>query len=440
MVFEQPICPAPYPTSSLLHSNIAHEPVHNDALVYLAVAVATFAAVPSFLWLRDRRHKSRERRRNRVVVENIKAKMDTAKALGAVPVPVAISVPSAVDVADEARDTESVKGKKKRTKDRRKRNRDCSTSGRGIKTLASSRAPSVRRDALPIDYTPRAPEQSNFSPPYMPGIASPMPMSLISTSFHSSTLSSPSPSRSENSSQAGHSRSASASSTTAPLTPSSLPPSHSLPHTIIKANNTEAWALQLPRDDPAWDWDGQSSTYSSGSRAPSSSPCVRPAQKERLPSPPSPESPLMPFAPSLVFPSLNALPPPGASLATQIASLKGALEASRTREDMHRRDAERWSKECDIIKWKWNEANDEWRRREAEVCYSSSLYNGFPKMFFFECVVPDPDSSSVAPNPNVYTSDTCHISGSALTLCTWSTPFPTRHDIPVAPPPIVSVP
>ena len=280
MVFDHPICPASYPISSVSHPNITREPVHSDALVYLAVAVATFAAVPSFLWLRDGRYRSRERRRNHVIIESIKAKMDAIKALEAVPAPPPIPEPSAVDVPDEEGDAKDVKDKKKRTKDRRKRNRDPSRPGKRRQALASSRASPMQCDLQPTDYTPRAPEQSSFSTPYMPDITSPMPMPLILTSFHSPTFS-PSSSRSENSSQASHSRSASASSTTAPLTPSSLPPSHSLPHIIA---NTETWVLHLPHDDPAWDWDGQSSIYSSGSRDPSSSYCFKHSQKEGLPS------------------------------------------------------------------------------------------------------------------------------------------------------------
>ncbi|KAF8583241.1 hypothetical protein K439DRAFT_1661378 [Ramaria rubella] len=363
--FKQPNCPASFPTSSTAHSTITLQSVHNDALVYLAVAVATFAAVPSFLWLRERRRKSRERRRNRAVVESIKSKMDAAKALEAVvPPPVAVVEPSVVDEQEE-RDAEDNKEKKKRSKDRRKRNREPSKSIKSKKSLTSStRALTAQRES---DHTPRAPEQPTFTSSHMPDIASPMPVSLISTPFHPP---SPSPSRSETSSQPGHTRSTSASSTTAPLTPPSLPPTRSLANSISisKENDAETWTLQLPRSDPAWDWDGQSSTYSSGSRAPSAASRIKPVRRELLHhASSSPVSPLMPSAPSLVFPSLNAHPPPGASLSTQIASLKGALEASRTREEMHRREAERWSKECDLVKWRWNEASDLWRRRESEL-------------------------------------------------------------------------
>jgi hypothetical protein len=403
-VFDHPNCPATYPTPDISHSAIPIKPVHNDALVYLAVAVATFAAVPSLLWFRDQRHKARERLRSRVVVESIKAKMDTVKALETVPAPAPASKPSVVDVPEEC-DAEDVKDKKKRTKDRRKRNRDPSSTRLSKK---SPRPPlPARHGSQATDYTPRAPEQSNLSSPPMPNIVSPKPMSLMSSSFHPP---SPSPTRSENCSRAGRSRSASTSSTTAPLTPPSLPSSHSLPHNIIKENNDEAWALQLPHNDPAWDWDGQSSAYSSGSRAPSTSSCVKPSQGEEVSSPSSPASPLLPSAPSLVFPSLNAHPPPGASLSTQIASLTGALEASRTREDMHRREAERWSKECDLVKWRWNEASDLWRRREAEVRNHQfiaialsdqiSCTYSFRHRFFISCIKSRRSLTQCKPRPS----------------------------------------
>ena len=347
----------------------------NDALVYLAVTLATFAAVPSFFWLKDKRHKTRERRRTRAIVEGLKAKMEAsragkvARALDVAPLPPASNASTVDDHED--RNLDEAKEKKKRSKDRRKRGRESSRMVRSKKPLTSARSSSA------TDYTPRAPDQSHFSPapvidsaleksPFSPGtmldMASPTPLSLI-PSFHPS---SPSPSRSETSSPPGPSRSASASPTTAPLTPPSLPTSHTLP-SIVKTNHADTWALHRPRDDPAWDWDGQSSTYSAGSRAASFSSRAKAVPRDMLESPSSPASPSMPSTPSLVFPSLNTYPPPGASLVTQIASLKGALEASRTREDMHRRDAERWSKECDLIKWRWNEAGDIWRRREAEV-------------------------------------------------------------------------
>jgi hypothetical protein len=57
-------------------------------------------------------------------------------------------------------------------------------------------------------------------------------------------------------------------------------------------------------------------------------------------------------------------PPNSVSTLTQLASLRGALEAARTREEKSRLDAERLGKECEMLKWKWGE---DWRSREAEV-------------------------------------------------------------------------
>jgi hypothetical protein len=50
-----------------------------------------------------------------------------------------------------------------------------------------------------------------------------------------------------------------------------------------------------------------------------------------------------------------------------LASLRGALEAARTREEKSRLDAERLAKECEMLKWKWGEDVNAWRIREAEV-------------------------------------------------------------------------
>jgi hypothetical protein len=61
------------------------------------------------------------------------------------------------------------------------------------------------------------------------------------------------------------------------------------------------------------------------------------------------------------------------STQTQIASLRGALEAARLREEKCRQDAEKYAKECEMLKWKWGEDVIAWRRREAEVSNSVFL-------------------------------------------------------------------
>ncbi|KIK96615.1 hypothetical protein PAXRUDRAFT_825760 [Paxillus rubicundulus Ve08.2h10] len=55
------------------------------------------------------------------------------------------------------------------------------------------------------------------------------------------------------------------------------------------------------------------------------------------------------------------------SAQTQLASMRGALEAARRREEKLRAEAGRTSKECEELRWRWNEDTGSWRRREAEL-------------------------------------------------------------------------
>ncbi|KAJ8596819.1 hypothetical protein M405DRAFT_86830 [Rhizopogon salebrosus TDB-379] len=60
------------------------------------------------------------------------------------------------------------------------------------------------------------------------------------------------------------------------------------------------------------------------------------------------------------------------SAQTQLASMRGALEAVRLREEKARADAESLGKENEELKWRWNEDTITWRRREGEVSIHSS--------------------------------------------------------------------
>ena len=53
----------------------------------------------------------------------------------------------------------------------------------------------------------------------------------------------------------------------------------------------------------------------------------------------------------------------GVSAQTQVASLRGALEASRLREQKQKDEVEKVTKERDMLQWE----NGAWRRRENEV-------------------------------------------------------------------------
>lgn len=68
------------------------------------------------------------------------------------------------------------------------------------------------------------------------------------------------------------------------------------------------------------------------------------------------------------IPHLPPTPPPiSVSAQTQIASLRGALEAARLREEKSRVEAERRAKDYDALNWRWTEERTRWHRREAEV-------------------------------------------------------------------------
>ncbi|KAG2751571.1 hypothetical protein P692DRAFT_20774733 [Suillus brevipes Sb2] len=97
------------------------------------------------------------------------------------------------------------------------------------------------------------------------------------------------------------------------------------------------------------------------------------------------ESPIMngknAAGPPIPTASRASTPPPGASVhtvqigspagplsaQTQLASMRGALEAARLREEKTRAEAERLGKENEELKWRWNEDTMAWRRREGEL-------------------------------------------------------------------------
>ena len=56
---------------------------------------------------------------------------------------------------------------------------------------------------------------------------------------------------------------------------------------------------------------------------------------------------------------------PALSTQTQLASLRGALEAARLREEKNKADTEKYIKEMDMLRWE----NANWRRGEVEVSY-----------------------------------------------------------------------
>ncbi|KAI0051567.1 hypothetical protein FA95DRAFT_240215 [Auriscalpium vulgare] len=185
----------------------------------------------------------------------------------------------------------------------------------------------------------------------------------------------------------------SASHVDASLSPSAAEASCSSSTPSSPSRRSRASSRSRP-NGTSWDWDGQSNFYrdppprfmAARKNMPSSpmasplplslsAPTHPPPASLDLPSPAhlSPSSPLPSPAPRAVgrrtpTPRLPQTPPPNpVSAQTQIASLKGALEAAKMREEKNRLEAERLGKECDVMRWRWTEESGHWRRREAEL-------------------------------------------------------------------------
>lgn len=146
-----------------------------------------------------------------------------------------------------------------------------------------------------------------------------------------------------------------------------------------------------------WDWDGRSSSYHDPPPRFAGARVVNPQRESSSPifspvtfSPPDTPSTLSRI---LSFSSVESsarcdaaspppasrvgdqlphiprlLPPPvSVSAQTEIASLRGALEAARLREEKSRAEAECRAKDYDALSWRWTEERTRWHRREAEV-------------------------------------------------------------------------
>lgn len=90
----------------------------------------------------------------------------------------------------------------------------------------------------------------------------------------------------------------------------------------------------------------------------------------------------------------NSTPPPSLSAQTQIASLRGALEAARLREDKMRLEMEKRTKDLEALRWE----SVTWRQREAEV--SAVVLRMLRWLLIYSCAVPKsnfaPDASSAS--------------------------------------------
>ncbi|TDL20551.1 hypothetical protein BD410DRAFT_790771 [Rickenella mellea] len=133
----------------------------------------------------------------------------------------------------------------------------------------------------------------------------------------------------------------------------------------VSHSRTYPHSISSVSDTSSWDVDNQSQASSNYRRSPP--PRFRSRSRASMsPLPPPLPSPSLGDT-SLVFPTLNQTPPPHASFSAQIASYKGALQAARTREEKYKTDAERYAKECDLLRWRLREDTMNWQRREAEL-------------------------------------------------------------------------
>ncbi|KAJ7775179.1 hypothetical protein B0H16DRAFT_1684762 [Mycena metata] len=207
------------------------------------------------------------------------------------------------------------------------------------------------------------------------------------------------------------SASTSASLTTAATSPSASPSDKSSSGSTVLLQPSQSYYPSAPNP---WDWDGQGPaepetvyckpprfrSKSRGSPGPSSSaPFASTSTAAYSPAPPSSSSL---SSEEFTFPTLNAAPsptsapeprpilggtnsgtprrlstprrvptpgsggntpPPSLNTQTQIASLRGALEAARMREEKARADLDRYAKDFEMMRWE----NNTWRRRELEV-------------------------------------------------------------------------
>lgn len=71
------------------------------------------------------------------------------------------------------------------------------------------------------------------------------------------------------------------------------------------------------------------------------------------------------------------------SAQTQLASLRGALEAARLREEKAKQDADRLGRECADLKWRWGEEAGRWRAREGEVSFCAILISQVTHLIYF---------------------------------------------------------
>ncbi|KAJ6502230.1 hypothetical protein C8R45DRAFT_612956 [Mycena sanguinolenta] len=363
---------------------------------------------------------------------------------------------SQADSEDKKQIAESSAKNNTRSKERRRRGKDplkdILRSGKKLKMLTVSRDTGSSA-AVPEAFSPQISESGN----------------TYSGSHRSASVSTPSTSRSPSSVGSSHNSSAAAeafrmtdihprdSEVAGTLLPASsikkpqkrdvswMPESSIMSDSLANKSSTVPLMPSSPSAYNPWDWDGQSLSTSTiaGEPAPYRKPPRFLSKSSFISSssstPPRPSASSVASSDDLAFPTLSAstsgtprrVPTPRTSSSsnsnsggntgraspgsgtsegplstqTQLASLRGALEAARIREEKARVELDRYTKDVEMMRWE----NSAWSRREAELQahVHHLLYQLQAYAAFFHAQAhrqhtqnesPDPGSPSSLPN------------------------------------------
>ncbi|TFY52725.1 hypothetical protein EVG20_g10429, partial [Dentipellis fragilis] len=254
--------------------------------------------------------------------------------------------------------------------------------------------------------------------------------------------------------------------------PTTSAPTSSTTTTASPASSSTSRTRGKGSGSGSWDWDGQSTFYRDPPprfakfhnhhtrQAPPSpttaaplplpylSPSTEPPRHALSPSPsPGPSRPRRTPTPRL-GPRGGETPPPALSSHTQIASLKGALEAAKMREEKNRLEAERLAKEVDVMRWRMNKDVGSWRRREMEMVnyiqYLSHNLNMYASGHGQQSNGQPPPSIPTQPSPGLPSAPFSPLSPSQIPQPPFSPSFgpfpPFSPPLPIVPSPTYSYP
>ncbi|KAG5642260.1 hypothetical protein DXG03_003337 [Asterophora parasitica] len=134
-------------------------------------------------------------------------------------------------------------------------------------------------------------------------------------------------------------------------------------------------------------------------------------------------------------PLSSSTPPPSLSTQTQVASLRGALEAARLREEKMKGDIERYSKELEVMRWE----GAAWRRRESELQTQvhQLMHRVQTYAALFASMSSQPSQQNHGSNANTNGSGT---NSAAANVNGYHQPFSPAPSNPHSPPPHLQIP